>query len=212
MIDLVLKAFYETLGMVGVSSCVSVLFGIPLAVWLNATSRGGVFENVGLHLISGVIINAFRSIPYIILTVMILPLTKILAGTSIGMWAAVVPLSLAGILLVARMGEEALRQIPEGLMEVGYASGASRWQIISTILFPEALPVLVAGTTTIIINIVGFSAMAGAVGGGGLGDLAIRYGYQRNEMEIVLVIVLILIVLVQLLQSTGDYFVRRLQK
>lgn len=212
MTDLILKSLYETLGMVVTSAGISLLLGIPLAIWLNITSKGGIYEQKGLYQISGLLINAFRSIPYIILTVLILPLTKLLVGTSIGMWAAVVPLSFAGILLVARVGEEALRQVPRDLIEVGHAAGATRWQIISTILMPEALPALVAGCTTILINLIGFSAMAGAVGGGGLGDLAIRYGYQRNDLNTVLIIVILLIVLVQMVQMLGDQLVNRLKK
>ena len=212
MTDLILKALYETIGMVVTSAGISLILGIPLAIWLNLTGQGGLLQSKGLYQISGVIVNALRSIPYIILTVLILPLTKLLVGTSIGMWAAVVPLSIAGLLLVARVAEDALRQVPSGLIEVGLAAGATNRQIIGSIIIPEALPALIAGCTTIIINLIGFSAMAGAVGGGGLGDLAIRYGYQRNDMEIVLIIVTILIVIVQAVQMIGDRLVVRLSK
>lgn len=212
MTDLILKALYETIGMVVASTGISLLLGIPLAIWLNLTGPDGLWKSNGLYQVSGLIVNALRSIPYIILTVLILPLTKFLVGTSIGMWAAVVPLSIAGLLLVARIAEDALRQIPYGLIEVGLAAGATNRQIIGSIIIPEALPALIAGCTTIIINLVGFSAMAGAVGGGGLGDLAIRYGYQRNDMQIVLIIVAILIVIVQVVQMIGDHLVARLSK
>lgn len=212
MTDLVIKSLLETLGMVFTSTFFSLVLGLPLALVLNLTGKGGLYQHKHLYQFSGFIINAARSIPYIILTIFILPLTKLLAGTSIGMWAAVVPLTLAGLLLIARMGEEALRQVPKGLVEVGLAAGATRSQIIRTILFPEALPTLIAGSTTVIINLIGFSAMAGTVGGGGLGDLAIRYGYQRYDIELVFIIVGILILLVQCLQMLGDSFVKRLSK
>jgi D-methionine transport system permease protein len=212
MTDLILKALYETIGMVVTSAGISLMLGIPLAIWLNLTGPKGLLQSKGLYQTSGLIVNALRSIPYIILTVLILPLTKLLVGTSIGMWAAVVPLSIAGLLLVARVAEDALRQVPNGLIEVGLSAGATHRQIIRSIILPEALPALIAGCTTIIINLIGFSAMAGAVGGGGLGDLAIRYGYQRNDMGIVLIIVAILIVIVQAVQMVGDRLVSRLLK
>lgn len=212
MTDLILKALYETIGMVVTSAGISLMLGIPLAIWLNLTGPKGLLQSKGLYQTSGLIVNALRSIPYIILTVLILPLTKLLVGTSIGMWAAVVPLSIAGLLLVARVAEDALRQVPNGLIEVGLSAGATHRQIIGSIILPEALPALIAGCTTIIINLIGFSAMAGAVGGGGLGDLAIRYGYQRNDMGIVLIIVAILIVIVQAVQMVGDRLVSRLLK
>lgn len=212
MTDLILKALYETLGMVIASAGISLVLGIPLAIWLNLTGQGGLRQNKYLYQFSGLVVNALRSIPYIILTVLILPLTKVLVGTSIGMWAAVVPLSIAGLLLVARVAEDALRQVPSGLIEVGLAAGATHRQIIGSIILPEALPTLIAGCTTVIINLIGFSAMAGAVGGGGLGDLAIRYGYQRNDIQVVLIIVAILIVIVQGVQMIGDRLVSRLSK
>jgi D-methionine transport system permease protein len=212
MSDLILKSLYETLGMVSVSTLISLLVGMPLAIWLNLTGKGGLSQNRVFYQGSGFIINALRSIPYIILTVLILPLTRMLVGTSIGMWAAVVPLSLAGVLLISRTAEEALRQVPYGLIEVGRAAGASHWQIIRTVIVPEALPNLVSGCTTVMINLIGFSAMAGAVGGGGLGDLAIRYGYQRNNMGVVLIIVALLIGIVQLVQMAGDRLISYLSK
>src|SRR5262249_44040291 len=156
----------------------------------------------------GSIVNAFRSIPYIILIVLLIPFTRLLVGSSIGLWAAIVPLAVAGFLLIARIGEEAFLTVPKELIETGQAMGATLRQIILKILIPEATPRLVGGITTIVINLIGFSAMAGAVGGGGLGDLAIRYGYQRYELVILAVIVIILVFFVQVVQMMGDYLIR----
>lgn len=212
MTSLILRSFYETLCMVCVSTFFSLLIGLPLSLWLNVTAEGGLSPHKGIYQGVGAVINAIRSIPYVILTILILPFTKLLVGTSIGTWAVVVPLSIAGGLLVARMAEDALRQVPQGLIEVGLAAGASHWQIIRSVILPEALPVIVAGSTTIIINLIGFSAMAGAVGGGGLGNLALTYGYQRYDVKLMLIIVAILIVLVQGVQMIGDKIVSRLIK
>lgn len=212
MLDLLIQSFYETFVMVSAASVLSVLLGVPLALALVVTAKGGLYQQAFICQTTNFLVNAIRSIPYIILTVMIMPLTRLLVGSSIGMWAAVVPLTIAGLLLVARVAEEAMRQVPHGLLEVGLAAGASKGQIIRSILVPESLPSLIAGITTVIVNIIGFSAMAGAVGGGGLGDLAIRYGYQRYDLQLVIIIVVILIVLVQVVQVIGNQAVRRLTK
>ncbi len=210
MLDLLIQSFYETVLMVTAASLFSILLGVPLALLLVVTAKGGLYQHPLLCHLTNFLVNAIRSIPYIILTVVMMPLTRILVGTSIGTWAAIVPLSLAGLLLVARAAEEAMRQVPQGLLEVGLAAGASRLQIIRSVLVPESLPSLMAGVTTVIVNIIGFSAMAGAVGGGGLGDLAIRYGYQRYDIQLVLMIVVILIAMVQLVQGVGNALVRRM--
>lgn len=212
MTELILKSFFETLGMVFTSTFFSLVFGLPLALMLNLTGKGGLRQHKYLYQLCGFLINAARSIPYIILTILILPFTKFIVGTSIGMWGAVVPLTLAGLLLIARVGEDALRQVPQSLIEVGLAAGATHRQIIRTILFPEALPTLISGITTVMINLIGFSAMAGTVGGGGLGDLAIRYGYQRYDVTLVFIIVAILILMVQCVQMSGDALVKRLSR
>lgn len=212
MVDLLLNSLCETLSMVSVASFFSIFLGMPLALLLVVTAKGGLYQHPVLCHVTNFLVNAIRSIPYIILTVLIMPFTRLLVGTSIGTWAAVVPLTIAGALLVARVGEEAMRQVSRGLLEVGLAAGASRMQIVRTILLPESLPSCVAGITTVIVNVIGFSAMAGAVGGGGLGDLAIRYGYQRYDWQLVLIIVLILIAMVQLVQVLGNLFVRRMSK
>lgn len=212
MIDLLWQSFGETLVMIGLSSLLAMILGMGLGVFLSLTSPTGLASHALSYAILSFFINAIRSIPYVILTVFIIPLTRILVGTSIGTLAAVIPLTLAGALLIARNVEDAFRSIPRGLIEVGLSCGATQWQIILKILIPEALPSLVSSTTLVIINIIGFSAMAGAVGGGGLGDLAIRYGYQRYNLPLLLLIVVILIGLVHLVQSMGDFVVRRLKK
>jgi D-methionine transport system permease protein len=157
-------------------------------------------------------VNAIRSIPYIILVVLLMPVTRLIVGSSIGTLAAIIPLSLAGTLLIARMVEDSLRNVPQELVEVGLAMGASKRQIITKILLYEAMPSITAGITTVLINLIGFSAMAGTVGGGGLGDLAIRYGYQRYDLSLMGVIVVVLVILVQGIQMVGDFISRKLSK
>lgn len=210
MIDLLLQATGETLVMIFVSTFVGLLGGLPLAALLFTSSQGGLHEQPALHKITGFLINGIRSVPYIILVIALLPLTRFIAGSSLGTGAACVPLSIASIMLIARVGEEAFRSVPKGLIEAAQAMGAKRLQIIMKVIFPESLPSLIGGLTLVIISLIGFSAMAGAVGGGGLGDLAIRYGYQRYQMDIIYQIVFILVVMVQGIQMLGDYLVRRL--
>lgn len=212
MTHLLFKALWETIAMVGISTILSVAFGVPLAVFLVISGKGGIYPRKRLHQIASFLVNALRSIPYIILTVLMMPLTKACVGSTIGTMAAIVPLTLAGILLVARVTEDSLRTVSQGLLEVGLACGASMGQIIRNIMVSEALPSIVSGITTVIINLIGFSAMAGAVGGGGLGDLAIRYGYQRYDVPLMLTIVLMLIIFVQLIQTLGGKISQSLLK
>jgi len=198
--------------MVGASALISIIVGVPIAIVLCLTAPGGLYPHRWInHALSG-IVNAIRSIPYIILVVLLMPTTRIIVGSSIGTLAAIIPLSLAGALLVARMVEDSLRNIESDLIEVGLAMGASKRQIITKILLSEALPSITAGITTVLINLIGFSAMAGAVGGGGLGDLAIRYGYQRYDFTLMMIIVVILVILVQAIQMVGDTLSRKLSK
>jgi len=212
MTSLLLHSFWETLLMVATSATLSILAGIPLAILLSITIPGGLWPHSWLnHALSGCI-NAVRSIPYIILVVLLMPVTRFIVGSSIGTLAAIIPLSIAGALLVTRMAEDALRHIPKELVEVGLAMGAPKRQIITKILLYEAMPSITAGITTVLVNLIGFSAMAGAVGGGGLGDLAIRYGYQRYDLTLMAIIVLILVFLVQGIQMTGDFISRKLSK
>ena len=212
MLALLLEALGETLYMVAVSAGISTVLGVPLGVILVSTSRGHILQNLWLNRILGYIANATRSTPFIILMVAIIPLTRVLAGTSIGTNAAIVPLSIAAIPFVGRVVESALREVDYGLIEAAQAMGASPLQIIRRVLLPEAMPSIVLGLTLAVISLIGYSAMAGAIGGGGLGDLAIRFGYQRLRVDVMISTVVILIALVQLVQSAGDLLSRRLNK
>ncbi|WOG26195.1 methionine ABC transporter permease [Endozoicomonas sp. 8E] len=198
------KALWETLYMTTVSGGLSFLFGIPLGVLLYITKPGRIKENAVLNSVLGAIVNATRSVPFIILLVAIIPLTRLLVGTSIGTTAAIVPLTLAAIPFVARIAEGAINEVPPGLVEAAQSMGATPLQIVSRVLLPEARPGLINGMTITLVTLVSYSAMAGAIGGGGLGDLGIRYGYQRFDGVIMLATVVVLIVLVQLIQSIGD--------
>lgn len=202
----------DTLYMVMVATFFTVLFGLPLGVLLVATDRSGLMPAPLVNQILGTVVNAARSLPFIILLVVAIPITRLLTGTTIGATAAIVPLSLAAIPFFARVSETSLREVDRGLIEAAQSMGSSPWQIITRVLIPEALPSLVLGTAITIINLIGYSAMAGAIGGGGLGDLAIRYGYQRYETGILVVTVLILIVMVQGLQALGNMLARRLSR
>ena len=212
MLALLLEALGETLYMVAVSAGISTVLGVPLGVILVSTSRGHILQNLWLNRILGYIANATRSTPFIILMVAIIPLTRVLAGTSIGTNAAIVPLSIAAIPFVGRVVESALREVDYGLIEAAQAMGASPLQSIRRVLLPEAMPSIVLGLTLAVISLIGYSAMAGAIGGGGLGDLAIRFGYQRFRVDVMISTVVILIALVQLVQSAGDLLSRRLNK
>jgi len=212
MLALLLEALGETLYMVAVSAGIATVLGVPLGVILVSTSRGHILQNLWLNRILGYIANATRSTPFIILMVAIIPLTRVLAGTSIGTNAAIVPLSIAAIPFVGRVVESALREVDYGLIEAAQAMGASPLQIIRRVLLPEAMPSIVLGLTLAVISLIGYSAMAGAIGGGGLGDLAIRFGYQRFRVDVMISTVVILIALVQLVQSAGDLLSRRLNK
>ncbi len=208
--SLLAKALWETLYMVTVSGLVSALLGIPLGVLLHVSRAGQILARPRLHSVLGVIVNAARSIPFIILMVAVIPLTRMIIGTSIGTTAAIVPLSLACIPFVARIAEGALNEVPYGLIEAAESMGATPMQIITKVLLPEALPGLVHGLTLTLVTLVSYSAMAGAIGGGGLGDLGIRYGYQRFDALIMLITVVVLIAVVQLIQSGGERIRRRL--
>lgn len=210
LIELLFDGLLETLVMVGVSGGIGAAFGIPLGVVLILTDRGGILQNVPLNRVLGLVVNAARSTPFIILMVAVIPFTRLVVGTSIGTLAAVVPLTIAAIPFIARLVETALREVPAGLIEAAEAMGATPLQIVIKVLLPEALPGIVAGLTITLVSLIGYSAMAGAVGGGGLGDIGIRYGYQRFLPEVMLAVVLVLIVFVQGVQSAGDRLVRRL--
>lgn len=210
MLELFASSLWETLVMVGISGLAGSLIGIPLGVLLRLTDRGGVLQNTGVNRVVGGVVNAVRSTPFIILLVAIIPFTRFITGSSIGTAAAVVPLTLAAAPFIARLVETSLREVDQGLIEAAQAMGASTWQIVYKVLLPEALPGIVAGFTITLVSLTGYSAMAGAIGGGGLGDLGIRYGYQRFLPEIMLAVVVVLILFVQAVQSLGDWAVRRL--
>lgn len=203
-------SFIETLVMVAISGGIGAVLGIPLGIILFITDKKSFLPMPALNAILGAIVNALRSVPFIILLVAIIPLTRILVGTSIGTAAAIVPLTLSVAPFIARIVEQSLREVDKGLVEAAQSMGATNSQIVTKVLLPEALPGIISGLTISIISLVGYSAMAGAVGGGGLGDLGIRYGYQRFMPEVMWTVVLILIILVQAIQSIGDYLVRRL--
>lgn len=198
--------------MVGVSLLIAVIAGIPLGILLFVSDRGIFFQNRVLNLLLGFGSNIIRSIPFIILLVLLLPLTQALVGSTIGPTAASVPLSVAAIPFFARLVESSMREIPKGVIEAAIAAGAKPWLIVREILLPEAKPGIVSGLTITTISLVGFSAMAGIVGGGGIGDLAIRFGYYRYDNEVMFSTVLILIVLVQLIQFVGDWTARKVDK
>ncbi|MCZ8221607.1 MAG: ABC transporter permease [Acidovorax sp.] len=210
MLDLFASSLWETLIMVGISGIVGGLIGVPLGVFLRLTDHGGVLQNGPVNKLVGWLVNAVRSTPFIILLVAIIPFTRLITGSSIGTAAAVVPLTIAAAPFVARLVEAALREVDHGLVEAAQAMGATTSQIVWKVLLPEALPGIVAGLTITFVSLTGYSAMAGAIGGGGLGDLGIRYGYQRFLPEIMLAVVLVLIFFVQAVQSLGDWAVRRL--
>lgn len=212
LISLLLDSLLETCYMVAISTFLSTLLGLPLGVILTVTDKGHILENRTLNNILGNIVNATRSVPFIILMVAIIPLTRILVGTSIGTTAAIVPLTISATPFIARIIEGALKEVEYGVIEAAQAMGATPLQIIKKVLLPEALPAIILGITLAIISLIGYSAMAGALGGGGLGDLAIRYGYQRFRIDIMIITVVILIVQVQLVQSCGDYLAKRFNK
>lgn len=198
--------------MVVVSMAIASAVGVPLGVLLHTTAKGQILENVIINQTVGSVVNAVRSIPFIILMVAIIPLTRLIVGSAIGTTAAIVPLVIASIPFIGRQVETSLKEVPAGLVEAAEAMGATPAQIITKVLLPEAMPGIVAQLTTVIIALVGESAMAGAIGGGGLGDLAIRYGYQRFRPEVMLATVVVLIVLVQLVQLAGNTLAKRLDK
>ena len=210
LLELFVRSLGETLVMVGLSGLAGALLGIPLGIYLRLSDRGGVLEHRTANRIAGALVNAVRSTPFIILLLSIKPFTRWVSGSSISTAAAVVPLTIAAAPFIARLVESALREVDAGLVEAAQAMGATTSQIVFKVLLPEALPGIVAGLTITLVSLTGYSAMAGAIGGGGLGDLGIRYGYQRFLPEVMLAVVVVLIVFVQAVQSAGDWAVRRL--
>ncbi len=207
--NLLLGATWETIYMVAVAGIIGFAVGIPLGVILHITKKGGLTENLRLNTILGAVVNIGRSVPFLVLMVAIIPVTKLLVGTFIGTTAAIVPLTIGAIPFVARLIEGALLEVPSGLVEAAQSMGATPTQIITKVLLPEALPTILNSVTITMVTLVSYSAMAGTVGGGGLGDVAIRYGFHRYDIAVMAVTVVMLIVLVQFIQSIGDTLVRR---
>ncbi|MEU8586192.1 methionine ABC transporter permease [Streptomyces sp. NPDC048664] len=212
MQPLLSQAGYETLWMVLWSTLISVAVGLPLGVLLVLTDRDGLLRNVLASKVIGQIVNVLRSMPFIILMVALMGFTRWVTGTTIGTDAAIVPLAIGGIPFFARLVETAVREVDDGLVEAVQSMGGNTWTIVRKVLVPESLPSLISSTTTTLIALIGYSAMAGTVGGGGLGDLAIRYGYQRFETELMWIIVAILAVVISLIQFAGDYAARSLHR
>ena len=212
MMPLLTKALGETIYMVAISMLIASAIGIPLGVLLHVTAKGEFLDAPMVNRSIGAVVNAVRSIPFIILMVAIIPLTRLIVGSAIGTTAAMVPLVIASVPFIGRQVETSLREVPRGLVEAALSMGATPMQIITRVLLPESMPGIVSQLTTVIIALVGESAMAGAIGGGGLGDLAIRYGYQGFRPDIMLATVVILIVLVQLVQFLGNTLAARLDK
>ena len=206
---LLLNTTGETLYMVAVAGIVGFAIGIPLGVILHITKKGGLMENTTFNSVLGAIVNVGRSVPFLVLMVAIIPVTKLIVGSFIGTTAAIVPLTIGAIPFVARLIEGALIEVPSGLVEAAQSMGATPLQIITKVLLPEALPTILNSVTITLVTLVSYSAMAGTVGGGGLGDVAIRYGFHRYDLTIMAVTVVMLIVLVQIIQSVGDNLVKK---
>ena len=212
LIDLLLTGTTDTLIMVGVSAILAFLIGLPIALILVSTADFGIYPSKKINQSLGWVINITRSVPFLILMVALIPFTRWIIGTSYGVLAAIVPLTIAAIPFFARIAEVSLREVDQGLIEAAQAMGCNRKQILWHVLLPEALPGIVAGFTVTIVTMISSSAIAGAIGAGGLGDIAYRYGYQRFDMQVMLAVILVLIVLVMLVQTTGDNIANQLDK
>ena len=212
LIDLLITGTIDTLLMVGVSAFFALLIGLPMAVILVNTSEHGIYPSKSINQSLGWMVNMTRSVPVLILMVALIPLTRLIVGTSYGVWAAVVPLTIAATPFFARIAEVSLREVDQGLIEAAQAMGCNRKQIVWHVLLPEALPGIVAGFTVTLVTMINSSAIAGAIGAGGLGDIAYRYGYQRFDMQIMLAVIVVLIILVMLVQLAGDTLANQLDK
>lgn len=206
---IVAEAAGDTMLMLVASLAITIVLGLPLGVALYATGRGRILENRILNALLSFVVNVLRSVPFIILLIVMLPVTVLLVGTSLGVAGAIPPLVVGAAPFYARLVETALREVERGMIEATQAMGGTTWQIVRRVLLPEALPGLIAGATVTAIALVGYTAMAGVVGAGGLGDLAIRFGYQRFQTDVMVVTVVLLLVIVQILQVLGDRWVAR---
>jgi D-methionine transport system permease protein len=207
---ILLNGTLETLYMVGLAALFTVLIGLPLGVLLFISRRHGLVPMPRLNALLGALVNTGRSLPFIVLLIALIPFTRLLIGTTLGSTAAIVPITLGAIPFFARLTENALDEVDYGRIEAVLSMGGNTWHVISKALLPEALPALLAGITLTVVMLIGFSSMAGVIGGGGLGDLAIRYGYQRFNDQIMVATVVTLVIMVQGVQMTGDRLVRAL--
>ena len=212
MADLVIPSLLETLYMVVFSTIFSLVLGFPLGILLVITEKENIWEKPKFNQILNSVINILRSFPFLILMIVIFPLSTILVGKSIGTTATIVPLSVAAAPFVARIIESSLKEVDKGVIELSLSMGATTPQIISKVLIPEAMPSIILGVTLTIINIIGYSAMAGAIGGGGLGDLAIRYGHYRRETDVMIASVVIIVIMVQSIQYLGNTLSAKINK
>lgn len=212
IISIVAPAIPETLYMVFISTLISVLIGLPLGIILTITRADGLSENNGVYRVLDSVINVLRSFPFIILMFLVFPLTRLIVGKTIGTTASLVPLTIAATPFVARLMEGYFLEVDKGVIEAAKAMGSTNFQIISKVLIPESMPSIVLGITMTIINIVGYSAMAGAMGGGGLGDVATRFGYYRGEVDILWAAVFVIILIVQLVQFIGNRLAKIINK
>jgi len=212
MADLVIPSLLETLYMVAFSTIFSLLLGFPLGILLVVTEKENIWEKPKFNQILNSIINVLRSFPFLILMIVIFPLSTLLVGKSIGTTATIVPLSVAAAPFVARVIEGSLKEVDKGVIELSLSMGATTPQIITKVLIPEAMPSIILGITLTIINIIGYSAMAGAIGGGGLGDLAIRYGHYRRETDVMIASVVIIVIMVQSIQYLGNTLSAKINK
>ncbi len=211
LFEQLLKATVETLHMVSITTVFAVLIGLPIGIILVCTASGGILENKRAYAVISYIVNMMRSIPFLILLIFLMGFTRLLIGTSIGTKATIVPLIIASVPFFARIAETTLLEVDAGVVEAAQSMGASNWQIIVHVLLPESLSSMILNITVTIINIIGYSAMAGVIGGGGLGDLAIRYGYIRNREDVMLYTIIVLIALVQMIQSAGNFIAKRVR-
>lgn len=211
-VELMLRGIAETLYMTLAATAASYIIGLPMGVVLCVTGANGICPNRPLNAVLGTIVNIIRSVPFIILLVAVIPVTRFIVGTSLGSSATIVPLVIGAAPFVARLVETSLSEVSSGVIEAGRSMGASTWQLITKVLVPEAAPSLIANATTAATTILGYSAMAGFVGGGGLGAIAINYGYYRYETVTMLITVALMVVIVQLIQSTGTATVKRSDK
>ncbi|MGV1765735.1 methionine ABC transporter permease [Rhizobium rhizogenes] len=210
ILSLLWRSFWETIWMTGASGLLSLVIGLPLGLALVVTGRDGIAEQLTVNRTLAALVNGFRAVPFVILLIALIPLTRLIVGTALGTTAAIVPLTIAAIPYYARIAEVSLREVDRGLIDAVRAMGGNRWTIIREVLVPEALPGIVAGFTVTLVTLIGASAMAGTIGGGGLGDLAIRYGYQRFETGVMIAVVVVLIILVCGMQWLGDRLVAKL--